>query len=131
MEGTRVLARRWHVGCLTTYKIACWPAQARFHVWLKDRGVCQLCRTDLAAECAAHPYNTERLPIAHFRSVLCNWGPAWQCDHIVPLVEANRSDLSLWGLSNLRVLCVPCHKGETRKLAARLALARKPIPTIP
>lgn len=128
-EGARILARRWHRACVTAYKIACWPAQARFHVWVKDKGICQLCRHDLAADCAAHPWNVENenLPVEHFRKVLCNWGPRWQCDHIVPLIEANRNDLSLWSLSNLRVLCDGCHKGETRALAARRAAKRQEV----
>lgn len=129
MEGVRVLARRWHPGCVTNYKIACWPAQARFHVWLKDRGVCQICRRDLAVECAAHEWNIEgeNLPASHFRTVLCSWAPRWQADHITPLIEANRDDLSLWSLSNLRVLCDHCHKAETKALAARRAVSRKTL----
>lgn len=130
-DGGRVLARRWHPGCLTSYKIACWPRDARFHTWVKDRGVCQICGRDLAAEAAAHEWNTqnENLPVSHFRAVLCNWGPVWQADHIVPLIEANRDDLKLWSLTNLRVLCGTCHKGETKALAARRAAARKPNPS--
>lgn len=127
MDGVRVLARRWHLPCLTSYKIACWPAQARFHVWVKDGGVCQLCRRDLAADCAAHERNRqgENHPVEYFRKGLCGFAPNWQCDHIIPLIEANRADLSLWGLANLRVLCSACHKKETKALVGRLAAARR------
>lgn len=40
----------------------------------------------------------------------------YEIDHIVPVCEGGTSDDR-----NLRVLCVPCHKAETRKLAARRA----------
>jgi 5-methylcytosine-specific restriction endonuclease McrA len=55
-------------------------------------------------------------------------GTFWQADHIIPLVEANRQDLSLWSLSNLRLLCTPCHKRETATLAGRRASAHRPAP---
>lgn len=118
-------SRRWHSHCVEAYKIAAWPASARFAVWVKDGGVCQGCRRDLAAETAAHEWNREGKSANHFRKVLCNWGPAWQCDHIRPLIEGDPNDLTLWTVANLRVLCIPCHKGETKALAARRAKARK------
>lgn len=125
MDGTRVLARRWHQDCVTAYKIACWPAIARFHVWKRDRGICQGCRLDLAAESAKHPYNSENLLPDYFRDHVSSWAPAWQADHIRPLIEADPNDLSFWSLENLRVLCDRCHKGETKALAGRRAAARK------
>lgn len=32
----------------------------------------------------------------------------WQCDHLVPLSKGGTSDIS-----NLRILCIPCHKAKT------------------
>lgn len=43
-----------------------------------------------------------------------------ELDHVVPLVEGGEHE---W--SNLRLLCVDCHKGETAALAARLAERRR------
>lgn len=40
----------------------------------------------------------------------------WQVDHIVPLVDGGLNELE-----NLRLLCVPCHKAETRRLKQELA----------
>lgn len=34
----------------------------------------------------------------------------WECDHIVPLSRGGTNDLS-----NLRVVCKPCHKTKTRE----------------
>lgn len=117
--------RRWHSHCVEAYKIACWPASARFAVWVKDKGICQLCRRDLAAEAhATHAYGET---VEHYRKTLPSWAPPWQADHIVPLIEANPADLNHWSLANLRVLCLRCHKGETKALAGRRAKARKEI----
>lgn len=44
----------------------------------------------------------------------------WEADHKIPVVEGG-----LNCLANLRTLCVPCHKAETRKLAARRAQRRR------
>lgn len=45
----------------------------------------------------------------------------WQADHITPVVEGGGA----CGLDNLRTLCVPCHKAETAKLAAKRADDRR------
>lgn len=115
--------RRWHGPCVTAYKIACWPSEARFAAWVKDKGVCQGCALDLAA--AAHAEYPHRATVESFRKTLPNWGPKWHCDHIRPLIEGDGTDLSFWAVENLRVLCVPCHKKETKALAGRLAAKRK------
>ena len=44
----------------------------------------------------------------------------WQADHIVPRIKGGTHDLD-----NLRTLCVPCHKAETARLAARRAAERR------
>lgn len=47
-------------------------------------------------------------------------GYAMEADHILPIILGGTSDRS-----NLRALCVPCHKEETAALARRRADARK------
>lgn len=47
----------------------------------------------------------------------------WEVDHIVPLIEGG-----LHSLDNLRLLCIRCHKAETRALAARRRKATKDEP---
>lgn len=44
----------------------------------------------------------------------------WEADHIVAVIEGGGPELS-----NLRTLCVPCHKRETAALAKRRADARR------
>jgi 5-methylcytosine-specific restriction protein A len=111
---------------------------ARELVARRDHGVCSTCGTD-----------TRRQRAAYVR--LCTWGEAgrwfsvrhypriarqaqqkygiprgrlnnewWDMDHIVPIVEGGSR-----GLSNLRTLCIPCHREETRALGARRAQARR------
>jgi 5-methylcytosine-specific restriction protein A len=43
----------------------------------------------------------------------------WEADHIVPVIEGGSNRLD-----NMRTLCVPCHKAETRELRQRLSRAR-------
>ena len=43
----------------------------------------------------------------------------YQIDHTIPLIEGGSH-----GPENLRTLCVPCHKRETHRLAARRAVKR-------
>lgn len=45
----------------------------------------------------------------------------WEADHIVPVIEGGGE----CDISNLRTLCLPCHRAETAKLARRRADARK------
>lgn len=48
-------------------------------------------------------------------------GTLWNVDHVRPVVEGGGA----CGLANLRTLCVPCHRVETRVLAGRRASARR------
>jgi 5-methylcytosine-specific restriction protein A len=54
-------------------------------------------------------------------SRLQNDDSLWDADHIVPVVEGGGET----GLENIRSLCLPCHKAETRELARRRAKARR------
>jgi 5-methylcytosine-specific restriction endonuclease McrA len=54
-------------------------------------------------------------------------GGYWDMDHITPVVEGGGG----CGLSNLRTLCIPCHRGATAELAARRAAERKPQRELP
>jgi hypothetical protein len=112
---------------------------ARQLVARRDQGVCSTCGAD-----------TRRQRAAYVR--LCTWGERgrhfsvrhnpriarlarkkygiprsrltgewWDMDHVVPVVEGGGG----CGLGNLRTLCIPCHRDETRALAARRAEARR------
>jgi hypothetical protein len=115
------------------------PSYARDLVARRDNGVCSSCGAD-----------TQRQRAAYVR--LCTWGERgrwfsvrhhpriaklaqqkygvprarlysewWDMDHLVPVIEGGGG----CGLDNLRTLCIPCHRAETRALAARRAAARR------
>lgn len=106
----------------------------RHKVGDRDRGVCADCKLDTHALSKRYwdiYYNrsygyTQRF--AEFRKELEAIGfrgdefgfSLWQADHIVPLAEGGSNELS-----NLRTLCVPCHKKATKALARRLADGRR------
>lgn len=47
----------------------------------------------------------------------------WEADHIIPVAEGGGG----CGPEGYRTLCLPCHKRETAKLAARLATKRRTL----
>ena len=87
------------LGCIHEHCLRSDPSYARRCVWARDRGKCALCATVAPARV----------------------GHTWHMDHIIPVIEGGGS----CGLENLRTLCIPCHKKETAKLAARRAEARR------
>jgi len=119
---------RRRVWCADACANAYWDAATwrglRARVAKRDRGVCVLCRADCRAlrrAYAALPKN-ERAAFARSWDVPSRrrrktW---WDADHVVPIAEGGRNDLD-----NLRTLCLPCHKTQTKALAARLASVRR------
>lgn len=76
-------------------------------VWNRDRGICSICEKDTETH-TINEKNMYRVP--------------YDIDHIIPVVEGG----GLCGLDNLRTLCIPCHKKETKILAGRVAKKRRP-----
>ena len=99
----------------------------RRKVWERDEGTCQGCGVDLdrlqrlrellrhRAMFQGRDY-TARVWFKRFEQALFDLGYSqrhlWEADHIVPRSEGGPDDLE-----NLRVLCYPCHKHETARLA--------------
>lgn len=132
--------------CRTRWDLMTSPGYARSLVYQRDKGVCTLCGldTDLLMKMIEGPkqafYSARRdwreAPRQSFiRSVGFNLHPLlyrlgrtvtlWDADHIVPVVEGGGE----CELSNLRTLCLWCHKAETAALAKRRAAARRPAPS--
>lgn len=107
------------------------PQEIRRLVLLRDGGACalcgraceairrkiydRLCRNDIGALRLRRLLQRFRLPLATWFDVRS----LWEADHIQPVVEGGSHDLT-----NIRTLCVLCHKQETAKLHARLRAAR-------
>lgn len=134
--------------CVDEYLIRRQPQYARRRVWERDNGTCTMCglkvwklqsryhyarpenlrrRTYLKKE---HLYPNRRKRFDRWiqlrrqaREAIVKEYPwvsgvsMWQADHIVPVCEGGGE----CGLDNLRLLCTPCHKEETKKLAKRRA----------
>ncbi len=99
--------------CIHEFKLRSQPSYARKCVFKRDKGRCALCHETRYG-------GRER----SYRGVLMAYksaSPVWCMDHVKPVVEGGGE----CGLDNLQTLCVPCHKVETAKLAARRAEARR------
>lgn len=137
--------------CVRAWKLKSDPASQRHAVLQRDHGICASCGRDcLAVEERVRAvltygpdfFRCEPTPARAFmRAVrLRGWlrrfglmGSAsiptfWQADHILPVCQGGgpeRGQTCAEVLANLRTLCTPCHKAETRELARRRAAARK------
>lgn len=108
-------------------------------LFARDGGVCVLCGCNTIQMRVAHVKNLlaefpgqlvalmdelhpEIRPLG-FPSLRHSW---WQADHEIPVIEGGTSNDD-----DYRTLCVPCHKGETRKLQCRRAEQRRAGDTLP
>jgi 5-methylcytosine-specific restriction enzyme A len=140
--------------CAHEWNVRTDPGYARRCVYRRDRGVCSICGLDTgrikriadrlwAISCTTswkfhfRPYPSaerRREQLEIMLTILGIWAGhslsygskrllrhLWEADHIVPVVEGGGE----CGLENLRTVCLRCHKSETKKLAARRALAKR------
>ena len=117
-------------------------------IWKRDKGICQICGRDIGlikevwSVLSGQVYSVEINVHTEVNFRLQDWSLGykeiielfkatgfqrggqsqfWDCDHIVPVCEGGGCK----GLENYRLLCVSCHKGETRKLHHVIATNRK------
>ncbi|MEP6768507.1 MAG: HNH endonuclease [Acidobacteriota bacterium] len=127
--------------CVDALLVRTSPSAARDRVFERDRGVCARCGLDtqalkrkLAGMRRRNPVPesldaARRLSSGFERAVTLRarrpWiairRALWEADHVVPVVEGGGG----CGLENLRTLCIPCHRAQTRDLARRRAAARR------
>ncbi len=100
----KISKSRWHKKCFEEFKLLFWTSSTRNAVWTRDKGKCAGC----GAAC-----------------VRGRGSPRWQMDHIIPLIEADKSTYDPWKLNNLQTLCVSCHKIKTSSEATQRAIQRK------
>jgi 5-methylcytosine-specific restriction protein A len=100
--------------CIHEWKLRTDPGYLRDQVFARDRGVCALCGVDTEAlrkDKRKLDYNSRR----QFEK---DWGRRrnlWDADHILPVVEGGGE----CGLSNMRTLCLKCHRAATAELGRR------------
>lgn len=104
--------------CVHEWRLRTDPGYLREQVFARDRGVCAACRVDTVAEWN----HLKKIRRDRRMLLLRDWGVGnsrrsslWDADHILPVVEGGGE----CDLSNLRTLCLRCHRNATAALAAR------------
>lgn len=114
--GRRTFCSGW---CVNEWRLRTNPGYIREQVFGRDRGVCAICRLD----CVAELRRLKRLRGGNRGAAWAVWGVCpgqraslWDADHIVPVAEGGGE----CDLSNIRTLCIRCHRAVTRELRDRL-----------
>lgn len=116
--------------CVEAFKLANDWQHVRRKVEKRDRGVCATCGCDTDRMVRLY----QRVPREDLMWLMLHWSQLgfdglslwglsvalWQADHIVPRCRGGGNELT-----NLRTLCVPCHKRETARLAAERKAERR------
>lgn len=105
--------------CVEEWRLRTDPGYLRERVFDRDRGVCAACGCDTVSAFLL----LKRSRGANRAALLASWGLArfhrsslWDADHIVPVAEGGGE----CDLSNLRTLCLHCHRAATASLRQRL-----------
>jgi 5-methylcytosine-specific restriction protein A len=117
--GAEVPARRitfCSAACVHEWKLRTDAGYLRRQVFERDHGVCALCGLDTEAL----RKTKRKLDYAARRRFEKEWGgrrQLWDADHILPVAEGGGE----CDLSNMRTLCLKCHRVATAELRKRLA----------
>ena len=107
--------------CVEEWRLRTDPSFLRERTFERDRGVCAECGVDTAAAFIdlQKKRGTARLKLlSHWGLKTLNRRSLWDADHIVPVVEGGGA----CDLSNIRTLCLLCHRKATAALRARRAV---------
>jgi 5-methylcytosine-specific restriction endonuclease McrA len=102
--------------CVEEWKLRTDPGHLRERLLQRDQGVCAACGLDCVAE-----YNRiKRLRGPARAKAISAWGlrsrkSLWDSDHVVPVIEGGGE----CDLSNIRTLCLRCHRAQTAALRER------------
>lgn len=104
--------------CVEEWRLRSDPGYLRDKVLERDKGVCAMCRVD----CIAAWTRLRKLRGIRRHKAFAEWNllhrfrrSLWDADHILPVVEGGGE----CDISNLRTLCLKCHRGVTAELRAR------------
>jgi 5-methylcytosine-specific restriction endonuclease McrA len=105
--------------CVDQWKLRTDPAFLRAVVFERDHGVCALCGLDTEQL----RRDKRKLDYAARKAFEREWGSRlhfWDADHVIPVAEGGGE----CGLSNMRTLCLKCHRSVSAELRKRLAARR-------
>jgi 5-methylcytosine-specific restriction endonuclease McrA len=128
--------------CVHQYKLRNQPRYAALQIYKRDRGNCVICGVDTeevrreflrelsGCKSSGSPTCREEVRAKYIEK---GWAPLhnrrwFTVDHILPVAEGGGPRDYPHNLpyeENLRSLCVPCHKNETKKLMQRLKEKKK------
>ena len=100
--------------CVHEWRLRTNPGYLREQVFLRDRGVCAQCGLDTEAL----RKNKRKLDFRARRQFEKEWGlrrQLWDADHILPVSQGGGE----CDLSNMRTLCLKCHRTATAALRNR------------
>ncbi len=124
-QGRLTFCSEW---CVNEWRLRTDPGYLRDQVFERDRGICAQCGVDTVAEWK----RLRRLDRRRRRLALAAWGlrrmsrlSLWDADHIVPVVEGGGE----CDLSNIRTLCLKCHRAATAELRRRATERQEPVLT--
>jgi 5-methylcytosine-specific restriction enzyme A len=110
--------------CVHQWRLRTDPGYLRDQVFARDRGICAVCQSDTIAiynalKRARGPARAAGLSLYGLQSITSRRS-LWDADHIRPVAEGGGQ----CDLSNLRTLCLPCHREATAQLRLRLRKSR-------
>ncbi|MDP9053354.1 MAG: HNH endonuclease [Acidobacteriota bacterium] len=110
--------------CVHQWKLRTNPGYLREQVFARDKGLCAQC----GADTVTLRRDLRKLDFAARRCFLKLWKlregsrkSLWDADHIVPVAEGGGQ----CDLTNMRTLCLLCHRAATASLRERLRNAAK------
>jgi 5-methylcytosine-specific restriction enzyme A len=106
--------------CVDQWRLRTDPGYLRAQVFARDRGLCALCGLDTEAL----RKDKRKLDFAARRRFEKEWGRRrhlWDADHLIPVAEGGGE----CDLSNMRTLCLKCHRDATAELRGRLQERRQ------
>lgn len=106
--------------CVHQWRLRTDPGYLREQVFARDGGVCAGCGLDTEVL----RKDKRKLDYAARRQFEKDWGGRrnlWDADHIVPVAEGGGE----CDLSNMRTLCLKCHREATAALRGRLKTTAK------
>ena len=106
-------------GCVHEWRLRTDPAYLREKVFARDHGVCAQCGADTVAlrrDMRKLDYSARKLFLRQWKLREGSRKSLWDADQIVPVAEGGGQ----CDLSNMRTLCLLCHRAATAELRARL-----------